>query len=343
MPSCQAFTLLPQTTMNSRALESIIHAQFSNMKPSCMFLKADRCSVKAGATEKEFVPGQLYAYPHPFSSAVLIDEKCPASQETFVVVEWLFEKEDLACLNDLCGPVKSRQELQNLLGPRELLRTNATDCIPSSYLEDHLTVHKYLDTSLDFPVGLYQNCWYYRMELQFIGRPFSSANLKGYNVTCTAECSSIYSTYSGRQRYCLHCKAWFHERCMRYASSQSSNTEHDLSAALLNIPLVRGYVSSPIREPWWMCFGTGTTYFKLQMYSLMNHSKVPTPVLRHFPEVEGRAQGSEAVTSLVSRHRNPGSLDTTHKPDDTNYSPTPSCAASIAPNPTLLASPVPSS
>ncbi|TFK61504.1 hypothetical protein BDN72DRAFT_904052 [Pluteus cervinus] len=165
--------------MNPHVLESILNAQ----KHFCMLLKADRCSVGTGAAEKEFVPGQFVlvcekpskTYRKASIRSIFTDL---ATQETFVVVEWLFGKEDLACLKELHGPVKSCQELQNLLGPHELLRTNATSCISSSDLEDHLTIHKYLDTSPEFLAGHYQNCWYYRMELHFIGNQFSSADLR---------------------------------------------------------------------------------------------------------------------------------------------------------------------
>ncbi|TFK59712.1 hypothetical protein BDN72DRAFT_905604 [Pluteus cervinus] len=201
--------------MNPGIWETIINSksQLPGVTPHCIFFKVEHCVVGEGtAAERTYIPGQFVLVREPPCDScqkaqivsIIIDV---ASLQTFVVVAWLFESGDLGSIKCLDGPVAHwylvspmllgtglinmfSKELQDLLGPRELLRSNAIDY--------HVHVEKYQDQMLDYPLTLLNgNVWHYRMELHFTNHQHSSAQLREYNLTCTEECAAIYSPNSG--------------------------------------------------------------------------------------------------------------------------------------------------
>ena len=120
--------------------------------------------------------------------------------------------------------------------------------------------------TLDVKNGLLKVCWPL-VALFFCLH--QTLEMKGVNLTCT--CAVIYSPGQGRQRFCIQCGRWYHERCIQAMESGTPLQGNSDLERLSNLPIVRGW-SEESHSSWEF---TGSGYRVAAVKEWLNTGIIP--------------------------------------------------------------------
>ncbi|KAF8324809.1 hypothetical protein F5887DRAFT_1086013 [Amanita rubescens] len=168
--------------------------------------------------------------PNTYWRAIVREIRNSKNGRTWLKVSWFYSREHLlqpGILDEQCKGIPLMME------NNELALSNHEDIIGSKSVNGVQEI-SYLDDVNPYHHRIALDWFFWRLTLDA-----KMGLILNVNLTCN--CGTIYSPSQGRQRFCVKCGMWNHERCSQVLQEQSLLEGENELEKLSNLPIVRGW------------------------------------------------------------------------------------------------------